>query len=338
MLALARDAIPQDPGLAYEPKWDGFRCVISRDGDDIVLGSRGSKTLTRYFPEVVAALQDWLPDGAIVDGELVVRSGPVGAERLQWDALSARIHPAESRIAMLSAQTPAEVVCFDVLAIGSHDLTAQPWHRRRTRLEELFESRDSQAGVHLGQYTQDIDRAREWFDLFEGAGLDGVVCKPRDGAYQQGKRGWIKVKHQRSAEAVVTGYRVHKRGRGVGSLLLGMYDQHGTLVPVGGIGSFTDALRDQLEADLQPLVRRGTDGLPIALERPRSRFSSSADQSAIALAPELVVEVGFDQLEGRRFRHAVQLLRFRPDRDPGSCLLAQVERAPSYDLARVLAR
>lgn len=336
MLASAVDRIPDGPGFAYEPKWDGFRCIASRDGDDIVLGSRGRKSLTVYFPEVVAALTGWLPDGVILDGELIVRAGDQGAERLQWESLSLRIHPAASRIRLLSEQIPAEVVCFDLLAEGGQDLTGMPWVDRRTRLQAIFDALPANPRAHLSRYTTDRNEALEWFTAFEGAGLDGVVAKPRDSAYLPGKRGWLKIKHKRTAEAVVIGYRVHKRGHGVGSLLLGLYDDDGTLVPVGGIGSFPDRQRDELETSLQPLLQRDESGSPVLMNKPRSRFSKSDDPETFVLEPELVVEVAFDQLEGARFRHPVTLLRFRPDRDARSCLLAQVERAPFYDLAQVL--
>ena len=336
MLATLVDAIPEDPNFAYEPKWDGFRCIISRDGDRIELGSRGQKPLTVYFPEVVGALTGWLPDGVVLDGELIVRSGVPGAERLDWTALSSRIHPAASRIRMLSEQIPAEAVCFDLLAEGGDDLTGLPWQLRRKRLADLFDALPDNARVHLSRYTTDLSKARRWIVEFEGAGLDGLVSKRLDSAYLPGKRGWLKTKHKRTADAVAIGYRVHKRGHGVGSLLLGLYDPDGRLIPVGGIGSFSDRMRDELETELQPLLQRDADGDPVRIEKPRSRFSSSKDQAALALEPSLVVEVAFDQLEGSRFRHAVQLVRFRPDRQADSCLLEQVERAPSYDLSQVL--
>ena len=336
MLATLVDAIPEGPNFAYEPKWDGFRCIISRDGDRIELGSRGQKPLTVYFPEVVGALTGWLPDGVVLDGELIVRSGVPGAERLDWTALSSRIHPAASRIRMLSEQIPAEAVCFDLLAEGGDDLTGLPWQRRRKRLADLFDALPDNARGHLSRYTPDLSKARRWFVEFEGAGLDGLVSKRLDSAYLPGKRGWLKTKHKRTADAVAIGYRVHKRGHGVGSLLLGLYDPDGRLIPVGGIGSFSDRMRDELETELQPLLQRDADGDPVRIEKPRSRFSSSEGPAALALEPSLVVEVAFDQLEGSRFRHAVQLVRFRPDRQADSCLLEQVERAPSYDLSQVL--
>jgi len=337
MLAKSVDAIPTDGDFAYEPKWDGFRCIVGRDGDQLVLDSRGRKPLTGYFPEVVAALGRWMPDGMIADGELVVRTGAAGAERLDWTALSQRIHPAASRVARLAAETPAELILFDLLAEGGDDLTSLGWQERRDRLDAFFAAREDHPSVHLSRWTDEPDLAARWFTGFEGAGLDGIVAKDRRGVYEPGKRGWLKVKHHRTAEAVVVGYRVHKRGHGVGSLLLGLYTDDGTLVPVGGIGALPDQLRDSLEHELAPLVVRDDTGTPITLERPRSRFQAADDPQAVALRPELVVEVAFDQLEGYRFRHAVTLLRFRPDRQPASCLLEQVERAPAYDLARVFA-
>lgn len=337
MLASAVAEIPAGSGFAHEPKWDGFRCIVSRDGDEIVLGSRGKKPLTGYFPEVVAALRGWLPAGVILDAELVVRAGEPGAERLDWEALSARIHPAQSRIDKLSLATPAELICFDLLAADGTELTELIWDERRAKLERLFTTQTGQPSIHLSRYTTDLATAQMWFTVFEGAGLDGVVSKQRDSLYLPGKRGWRKTKHKRTAEAIVIGYRVHKRGHGVGSLLLGLYDADGQLVPVGGIGALPEAARTQLITDLAPLVRRDETGEPLIFDKPRSRFSTATDPQSIALAPELVVEVAFDQLEGQRFRHAVTLLRFRPDRDPHSGLLDQIEQAASYDLARVLA-
>lgn len=352
MLASAVDQIPTDPRFVHEPKWDGFRCIVSRDGEVIALDGRGKKSLTRYFPEVVNALSGWLPDGAILDGELIVRAGEPGSQRLDWDALSARIHPAASRIALLSEQTPAELVFFDALALDGRDLTALVWQQRREQLETVFSSARggghgatgpadlasarAHPGAHLSAVLGGLDEAIRAFESFEGAGLDGIVSKPRDSVYQPGKRGWKKTKHSRTAEAVVIGYRVHKRGHGVGSLLLGMYDASGTLLPVGGIGAFSSAMRDQLVEELEPLVVRDESGEPVPVVRPRSRFSKPDPVASVTLRPELVAEVAFDQLQGVRFRHAVTLLRFRPDRDARSCLLDQVERAPSYDLAGVL--
>lgn len=341
MLAKAVDQVPAadavEGGYRYEPKWDGFRCLVCRDRDEVELLSRSRKPLTRYFPEVVQVVLDALPERCIVDAELVVRQGKPGAQHLDWDSLSQRIHPAASRIARLAAETPGELVCFDLLALGDEDLTARPYQERRALLEEVFGSVEHPS-VHLTRTTGDEATARAWFQDFEGAGLDGVVAKANLGSYEQGKRSMLKVKHKRTAEAVVVGYRVHKSGEGVGSLLLGMVDGHGELVNVGGIGAFSTAMRRELVDQLEPLVLRDDDGRVRAAETARSRFSSAADAAFVPLEPVLVVEVAFDQLEGNRFRHAVTLLRFRPDREASSCLLEQVERPIAYDLDEVLAR
>lgn len=339
MLAKAVDRVPEPATrgeFSYEPKWDGFRCLIFRDGDDVELGSRGTKALTRYFPEVVADARRLLPTRCVVDGELVVRRGDPGAQRLDWEALSARIHPAASRIARLSAETPAEFVAFDLLALGSSSLLAAPFAERRASLVAELGGLDHDEPIHLTRATDDPALARDWFERFEGAGLDGVVAKRTAEAYRPGKRTMLKIKHKRTAEAVVVGYRIHKSGAGVGSLLLGLYDDAGNLLPVGGIGAFTARRRLELVDELAPLVIRDADGAPAAAATARSRFSSSKDVSFVPLRPQRVVEVAFDQLEGWRFRHAVTLLRWRPDRDPTSCRLDQVERAPAYDLADVL--
>ncbi len=340
MLAKAVDTVPEPAsvagGLLYEPKWDGFRCIVLRDGDEVELVSRGKKPLTRYFPEVVAAALRHLPPRCAVDGELVVRSGAAGAQRLDWEALSARIHPAASRVERLSGETPAEMVMFDLLALDDVAVLEQPFAQRRARLEALAEPIEPGAPFHLTRVTDDPATARDWFTRFEGAGLDGVVAKPAASAYQPGKRTMLKVKHRRTAEAVLTGYRIHKSGQGVGSLLLGMYDADGNLRGVGGIVAFTAKRRLELVDELEPLVLRDDDGRPVHAETDRSRFSGNKDVSYVPLRPERVVEVRFDQLEGLRFRHGVTFVRWRPDREARSCLLDQVERAPAYDLDAVL--
>ena len=340
MLAKAVDTIPAADavagGYAYEPKWDGFRCIVLHADDTIELGSRNQRPLTRYFPEVVENVRAAVPDGCAVDGELVVRRGERGAQHLDWDALSQRIHPAESRVARLAGETPAEFVAFDVLMVDGRDVTAEDFEKRRALLETLFERIPGGHGLHLTRTTRDAGTARQWFETFEGAGLDGVVAKPLADTYHPDKRAMLKIKHKRTAEAVVWGYRPHARGIGVGSLLLAMYDNEGDLVPVGGIGAFPDAVRRSLTDDLAPLVERDGSGAAVTGQGERSRFSSSKDASFVRLRPELVVEVAFDQLEGRRFRHAVTLLRWRPDRDPRSCRLSQVDAPASYDLAQVL--
>ncbi|WP_420175547.1 ATP-dependent DNA ligase [Luteococcus sp. OSA5] len=339
MLAKAVDAVPaQDSvpgGWSYEPKWDGFRCIVCRDGDEVELLSRSRKSLNRYFPEVVRLVRETLPTRCIVDSELVVRTGEPRAQRLDWESISARVHPAASRVERLSRETPAELVCFDLLALGDEDLTALGYRERRTRLEDVFAGIDSPS-LHLTRVTSSQDEAQRWFETFEGAGLDGVVAKRNDDPYQQNKRVMLKIKHKRTAEAVVVGYRVHKSGAGVGSLLLGMYDEHGELLPVGGIGAFSNTMRLTLAEQLEPLVLRDEDGRVQQAAKERNRYTSAADAAFLPLDPQLVVEVAFDQLEGRRFRHAVTLVRFRPDREPSSCLLEQVDRPIAYDLAEVL--
>ena len=331
MLAKAVTAIPTG-AFVHEPKWDGFRCIISRDGDDVVLGSRGKKQLNRYFPELLTAVET-LPTRCILDGEIIVRAGETGAQHLSWDVLSQRIHPAESRVARLSVETPAELVCFDVLALGDDDLTGLPWEARRKILECLFTPTPHPA-LHLSAYTRDRELAVDWFTRFEGAGLDGVVSKSLDGTYEPGKRSMLKTKHKRTAEAVVVGYRVAKNGDGVGSLLLGMYSDEGALVRVGGIVSLPMETRRQLVQELAPLVLADIEP---ALNSTRSRFSAEKDASYVPLDPSLVVEIAFDQLEGQRFRHAVSFVRWRPDRDPASCLLEQVDVPTAYDLGEVFA-
>lgn len=322
-------------GYSYEPKWDGFRCIVRKDGDDVELVSRGKKPLTRYFPELVEAIREHLPGSAVVDGEVVVRSGEPGAQRLDWEALGQRIHPAQSRITKLSQETPAEFIAFDLLAVGDEDVTGSPFAERRERLETLFAGMAKGAPLHLTRVTRDADEAGDWFTRFEGAGLDGVIAKALASPYSPGKRTMLKIKHKRTAEAVVTGYRVHKSGQGVGSLLLGLFHE-GQLFNVGGIAAFTAKRRLELVDELEPLVRRDEDGNVEHAETDRSRFSSGKDVSFVPLRPERVVEVAFDQLEGWRFRHTVQFLRWRPDRDPESCTLDQIDRAAAYDLGEVL--
>lgn len=340
MLAKAVAEVPAagstDGGWSYEPKWDGFRCIVCRDGDEVELLSRSRKPLTRYFPEVARLVAEHLPERCIVDAELVVRAGAPGAQKLDWESISQRIHPAASRIELLSRQTPAELVCFDLLAVADEDLTPLGYRERRAALEQLFTGIDC-SSIHLTRCTDDEQVARQWFDAFEGAGLDGVVAKRNEGPYEQNKRAMLKVKHKRTAEAVVLGYRIHKSGQGVGSLLLGMVDEDGQLVNVGGIGAFSNEMRLALVDQLEPLVQRESDGTVRHAETARSRFSQSGDADFVPLEPTVVVEVAFDQLEGRRFRHAVTLLRFRPDREADSCLLEQVERPIAYDLDAVLA-
>ncbi len=340
MLAKAVPKVPAQEsvtgGLLYEPKWDGFRCIILRDGDEVELASRGLKPLTRYFPEVAKAVLAHLPSRCAIDAEIVVRAGEAGAQRLDWESLSQRIHPAESRITKLSMQTPAELICFDLLALDDEDLTSRPFSQRRELLEQVMSEVAPDAPIHLTRVSTDADEAIRWFEQFEGAGLDGVMAKPLALPYQYGKRSMLKIKHSRTADAVLLGYRMHKSGQGVGSLLLGLYTDDGDLINVGGIAAFTNVRRLELIDELAALVVVDDEGAAVTGETDRSRFSGSKDVSFVRLRPERVVEVKFDQLEGLRFRHAVTFLRWRPDREAESCKLSQVERAIAYDLDSVL--
>jgi len=338
MLAKAVDTVPAhdsvEGGLAYEPKWDGFRAIVHFDGASVDIESRGSKPLTRYFPELVEAFERLLPGPCVLDGEIVLRSGEAGDERLDWEALSARIHPAESRIRRLAEETPAMFVAFDLLGLGDRSLLDAPFSERRDALETLVAPLGDP--VHLTRITTDTDLARGWLTEFEGAGLDGVVAKPLRAAYAPGKRIMLKVKHHRTADVVVLGYRVHKSGSGVGSLLLGLYDDSGELRNVGGISAFSDKRRLELVDELAPLVVRDEAGDAVTGETERSRFSSGKDVSFVRLEPSRVVEVRYDQMEGDRFRHTVQFDRWRPDRDARSCSFAQLEIPAAYDLSKVL--
>lgn len=332
MLAKAVPTVPTADGLSYEPKWDGFRAIVYFDGTSIEIGSRGSKMLTRYFPELVDALLQQLETPCVLDGEIVVRSGSVGSERLDWEALSARIHPAASRVALLATSTPASFIAFDLLGLGDSSLLDLAFSERRAALEKL----PFAAPLHRSQVTLDHDLAQRWLEEFEGAGLDGVVAKPRGAAYAQNKRIMLKVKHHRTADVVLLGYRVHKSGQGVGSLLLGLHSPDGSLVNVGGASAFTDERRLALADELAPLVARDATGAPLEAATERSRFSGSKDVSYVPLRPERVLEVRYDQMEGSRFRHTVQFERWRPDRSPSSCTFDQLEVPARYDLSAVL--
>jgi ATP-dependent DNA ligase len=338
MLAKAIDAVPEQDsvpgGLSYEPKWDGFRAIIYFDGTSCEIGSRGSKMLTRYFPELIDAFVQQLPVPCVLDGEIVVRSGEPGSERLDWEALSQRIHPAATRVRKLAEETPAGFVAFDLLARGEETLLDAPFRQRRAALEDLTGNLDQP--IHLTQVTTDLDLARRWLVEFEGAGLDGVVAKPLDAPYAPGKRLMLKTKHHRTADVVVLGYRVHTSGNGVGSLLLGLYDSDGNLRNVGGASAFSDARRLELVDELAPLVVRDDSGDVVKGETERSRFSAAKDVSYVRLQPTRVMEVRYDQMEGSRFRHTAQFFRWRPDRDARSCTFDQLERPIAYDLSRVL--
>lgn len=345
MLAKAHDGLPpgEEGDWWFEPKWDGFRVVVFRDGEEVELASRNGKPLTRYFPEVVEPLRAALPERAVVDGEIVVPT----ADGLDFDLLGQRIHPAASRIERLAGETPAEVVAFDLLARGDDDLTAAPLHERRAALETAITTGEQ---VHLNPGTFDRDTAQDWFVRFEGAGLDGVIAKPAESAYAPGERGWIKVKHKRTADVVVAGYRVHKDGNGVGSLMLGLHDDDGRLHSIGVASSFKAAQRRELMAELAPLVLEpGNMGDhpwaewadPTAHEEGRlpgspSRWNGGKDQSFTALRIERVAEVGYERVDHGRFRHTSRFLRWRPDRDPESCRYDQLEVVPPVELREVL--
>jgi len=343
MLAKARPEVPDQPDPSgepvwlYEPKWDGFRCIVFRDGDEVLLGSRNLKPLDRYFPEVLRSALAELPPRVVLDGELVVPRERDGRTRLDWEALSQRIHPAASRIALLSEQTPAQIIAFDCLALDDEDLLEQPLARRRAALESVFERRaaDGVAGgsVHLSIATTDAATARGWFATFEGAGLDGVVAKRLDGPYRPDVRDMIKIKHHRTADCVVVGYRRHKSVDGVGSLLLGLYDGD-RLHMVGGASAFPTTERRRLLQFLQD-YRVGAD---VTAEGEKNRWNAREDSSFVPLRPELVVEVEYDQMEGDRLRHAGRVLRWRSDKDPAACGYNQLEVPVRYDLSDVLAR
>lgn len=327
----------------YEPKWDGFRSIIYRSGDRVEIGSRNEKPMTRYFPDVVEAVLANFPDKCVVDGEIIlVRPGE---DRLDFDLLQQRIHPAASRVTKLAAETPASFVAFDLLALGERDLMGEPFSVRRAELEQAFA--DVKAPIHLTRATRDPVEAREWFEQFEGAGLDGVMVKPLDGTYEPDKRTMHKFKHERTADCVVAGYRTHKSGDDlIGSLLLGLYDDAGTLASVGVIGAFPMARRKELFEELQPLVTdfdehpwawaKQEEGKRTPQNAAGSRWAAGKDLSFTPLRPERVVEVRYDHMEGVRFRHTAQFVRWRPDRDPESCTYAQLEEPVSYDLADVL--
>jgi len=339
MLAkLSRD-LPRQDGQFYEPKWDGFRCIVFRDGDEITLGSRNEKPLTRYFPELVDALRRELPARCVLDGEIVV-AGPHG---LDFDALSQRIHPAEKRIRQLAASTPSSFVAFDLLAHDDTSYLEEPYARRRRVLETLLDP--ARPPVHLTPVTTDPDTAADWFARFEGAGLDGVVAKAADLRYLPDKRAMLKVKHQRTADCVVAGFRTHKDGQGVGSLLLGLFDASGTLHHAGVASGFSVARRRELVEDLRPLRVEDLDGHPWAgwasaqaegrAPGRTNRWNAGKDMTWEPLRPELVCEVSYDHLQANRFRHATSFVRWRPDRDPASCTYAQLDVPVPYELAKV---
>jgi ATP-dependent DNA ligase len=330
MLAKLARELPQADCLVYEPKWDGFRCIVFRDGDEVELGSRNERPLTRYFPELIEPLCQALPKRAVVDGEIVI----AGKRGLDFDALLQRIHPAASRVEMLAETTPASFVAFDLLALADRDLRPAPFSERRAKLEKALGR--ARPPVHLTPATTDAEVARDWFSRFEGAGLDGVVAKRVDQPYREDERVMMKVKHERTADCVVAGFRWHKSGPIVGSLLLGLFDDDGVLHHVGVTASFTMARRRELVDEVEPYRRPSLEGHPwAAWATPEptggrtpgapSRWNAKKDLSWEPLSPELVVEVAYDNLQGDRFRHATTFRRWRTDRRPDTCTYSQLE-------------
>jgi ATP-dependent DNA ligase len=342
MLAKPVDAIPSGD-FVFEPKWDGFRSIIFRDRDEVEIGSRNERPMTRYFPELESAIRAQLPERCVIDGEIVVPDAE--SRRLDFEALQLRIHPAASRVGLLSVQTPARFIAFDLLALGEENYMERPFSQRRAVLEQVL------AGVgppiHLTWVTTDHDTAAGWFSQFEGAGLDGLIAKPADGVYEPDRRVMLKVKHERTADCVVAGYRTHKKGEDlIGSLLLGLYTDEGRLASVGVVGAFPMERRKELFTELQPLVTT-FDQHPwnwaqeaAGARTPRaaavSRWNASKDLSFVPLRPERVIEVRYDHMEGPRFRHTTQFVRWRPDREPRSCTYAQLEEPVSFNLTEIL--
>jgi ATP-dependent DNA ligase len=342
MLAKAVKDIPHG-AMSFEPKWDGFRSIMFRDGSEVEIGSRNERPMTRYFPEVVDAVRANLPERCVIDGEIIL-IGPSG-DRLDFEMLQQRIHPAASRVRLLSEKTPARFVAFDLLALGDTDWTGRPFAERRAALEDALAQ--AAAPIHLTPVTTDRTVAQRWFHQFEGAGLDGLVAKPLDGTYEPDKRVMFKVKHERTADCVVAGYRVHKSGPDrIGSLLLGLHNAAGELASVGVIGAFPMATRQSLFAELQSLVTtfdehpwawaRQEEGTRTPRNAEGSRWAAGKDLSFTPLRPERVVEVRYDHMEGVRFRHTAQFVRWRPDRTPESCTYDQLEEPVKFDLAEVL--
>ncbi len=348
MLAKASDGLPETEGWLFEPKWDGFRAIVFRDGDEVLIQSRDLKPLDRYFPELAEPIRASLPDRCVVDGEVVIAQDG----ELQFESLLLRIHPAASRVKMLAAETPASFVGWDLLALGDEDLRSIPQGERRARLEEAF------AGVtppvHLTPATRDRALAADWFDRFEGAGLDGVVAKRLDAPYQPGKRAMLKIKHQRTADCVVAGFRWHKNGPGthIGSLLLGLFDDEGRLHHVGITSSFSWDRREALAKELEPLRTDAMDGHPWAewaewasqgaadasgqrLPGATSRWNRGKDLSWEPLRAERVAEVAYDHLQGERFRHATTFKRWRPDKPAEACRYDQLEETAAYEIAKI---
>ncbi|MGO9251342.1 MAG: ATP-dependent DNA ligase [Mycobacterium sp.] len=339
MLAKSVRSIP--PGASYEPKWDGFRSICFRDVDEVEVGSRNERPMTRYFPELVSAVRAELPKRCVIDGEIVIATD----HGLDFEALQQRIHPADSRVRMLAQTTPTSFIAFDLLALGDDDYTRRPFSERRAALVDALAGAGS--WIHVTPATTDLQTAQRWFGEFEGAGLDGVVAKPLTLTYQPDKRVMFKIKHERTADCVVAGYRVHKSGGdAIGSLLLGLYEEDGQLASVGVIGAFPMAERRRLFTELRPLVT-SFEGHPwnwaaheagerTPLKNEFSRWNAGKDLSFVPLRPERVVEVRYDHMEGQRFRHTAQFNRWRPDRDPRSCTYEQLEQPVTFRLGDIV--
>lgn len=340
MLARISETLPEGEFL-YEPKWDGFRAIVFRDGRNVYIQSRDLRPFDRYFPDLHAVFLDQLPAGCVIDGEIVIAA----KQGLDFDALQMRLHPAASRVAMLAEQTPASFVAFDALAAGRRDIRAKPQIERRSELERLLARVKSP--VHLTPATRDRDVAAKWLVQFEGAGLDGVVAKPIDGAYQPGKRAMFKVKHIRTADCVVAGFRWHKSGKdAVGSLLLGLYDDDGVLQHAGVTSAFSMQTRRELVRELSPLRKNAMANHPwrdwagagaesSRMPGAQSRWSAGKDLAWEPLRPERVCEVKYDHLQGDRFRHATIFLRWRPDKQPLECTYDQLDEAKPYQLSKI---
>jgi ATP-dependent DNA ligase len=346
MLAQRVGELPPGQGWIFEPKWDGFRTLVFRDGNDVFIQSRDEKPLNRYFPELIGPLTTQLPERCVLDGEIVIARDA----HLDFEALQLRLHPAESRVKLLAGQIPASIVFFDVLCEGDRDLRTLPFSERRTRLEMMLAN--AAPPLYLTPATRDRATATDWFRRFEGAGLDGVMAKQEAGVYQSDKRVMMKVKHDRECDCVVAGFRWHKNATGtaVGSLLLGLYDENGSLEHVGVCASFTDAKRRELVTFLGPYrenalaghpwrawaeVEQSADGKPMRRPGAISRWSQGKDLSWEALRPELVVEVAYDHMQGSRFRHTAQFRRWRTDKRPHDCTFAQLEVVPPHELATI---
>ena len=344
MLAKRVGELPPGEGWIFEPKWDGFRTLIFRDGDEIFIQSRDEKPLNRYFPELIDPLKAQLPKQCVLDGEIVI----AGDEGLEFDSLQLRLHPAESRVKKLSGEIPASIVFFDLLCEGDRSLCDTPFADRRARLESLLKK--VKPPLHVTPATRDRSLAADWFRRFEGAGLDGVIAKPESGTYQPNKRVMFKVKHERECDCVVAGFRWHKRGDkdAVGSLLLGLYNDSGNLEHVGVCASFTDVKRRELVEFLEPYRKNALENHPWrawaeadseVYRRPgmQSRWSAGKDLSWEPLRPELVVQVAYDHMQGDRFRHTAQFRRWRDDKRPRDCTFEQLEVVPPHELAAIFA-